>query len=156
MKRRDFIAGGLVVAYERATRSGIAQTSKRARIGYLSGGPPISSGESTLGVLKAALGELGWRVGETLVIEERFANGDFSTLPRLASELVALRPDLIACTGAQETKALQAATREIPIVFMQVGDPVYLGLVESIARPAGTSPASHKVRKFFGASGLTC
>jgi len=135
MKRRDFIAGGLVVAYQMATRSGIAQTLKRARIGYLSGGPAISSGESILGVLKAALGDLGWRVGETLVIEERFANGDFSTLPRLASELVALRPDLIACTGAQETKALQAATREIPIVFMQVGDPVHLGLVESIARP---------------------
>ena len=110
-------------------------SGRSARIGFLSGGPALSSGESIFGVFKAALGELGWRVGETLVIEERFANGDFSNLPRLASELVALRPDLIACTGAQETKALQAATREIPIVFMQVGDPVHLGLVESIARP---------------------
>jgi hypothetical protein len=41
MKRRDFIAGALVVAYEMATQSGIAQTSKRARLGYLSGGPPF-------------------------------------------------------------------------------------------------------------------
>ena len=71
MKRRDFIVGALVVAYEMATHSGIAQTSKRARLGYLSGGPPTVSSEGTLGAFKAALGELGWRVSETLVIEER-------------------------------------------------------------------------------------
>jgi hypothetical protein len=87
MKRRDLIAGGLVVAYEMATLSSMAQTAKRARLGYLSGGPPTASRESTLGAFKAALGELGWKGTETLVIEERFANGDLLTLPRLASEL---------------------------------------------------------------------
>jgi putative tryptophan/tyrosine transport system substrate-binding protein len=136
MKRRDLIAGGLVVAYEMATLSSMAQTAKRARLGYLSGGPPTASRESTLGAFEAALGELGWKGTETLVIEERFANGDLLTLPRLASELVALRPNVIVTTGGPETKSLQVLTQDIPIVFLQVaGDPVSLGLVDSIARP---------------------
>jgi putative tryptophan/tyrosine transport system substrate-binding protein len=128
MKRRDFIAAALAVAYEMATQPGIAQTSKRARLGYLSGGPPTVSKEGTLGAaFKAALGELGWRVPETLVIEERFANGDLLTLPRLASELVALRPNVIVSTGGPETKSLQALTQDIPIVFLQVaGDPHFV------------------------------
>ena len=71
-------------------------------------------------------------------MEERRAGGDAARLPRLAKEIVARRPDAIACTGGTEAGALQAATREIPIVFMQVAvDPVAAGLVESISRPGG-------------------
>src|SRR6202451_2887157 len=136
MKRRDLIAGGLVVTFKMATQSSFAQTAKRVRLGYLSGGPPRASTDSTLGAFRAALGELGCRSAETLVIEERYANGDLSTLPRLASELVALRPNVIVTTGGPETKSLQVLTQDIPIVFLQVaGDPVSLGLVDSIARP---------------------
>src|SRR5690242_21088909 len=54
-----------------------------------------------------------------------------SILPRLAGELVTLRPAVIVATGAQETKSLQAATRDIPIVFLQVGDPLSLRVVRS-------------------------
>jgi putative ABC transport system substrate-binding protein len=89
-----------------------------------------------LAVVGAALSGLGWKLGETLEIEER--EGDASNLPRLAADIVALRPDVIACTGEMEAKALQGATREIPVVFMQVlVDPVAAGLVESISRPGG-------------------
>jgi hypothetical protein len=106
MKRRDFIAAALVVAYEMATQPGIAQTSKRARLGYLSGGPPTVSKEGTLGAaFKAALGELGWRVPETLVIEERFANGDLLTLPRLASCATAKRYRFNGWAGDQVTSS---------------------------------------------------
>jgi putative ABC transport system substrate-binding protein len=136
MKRRDLIAGGLVVAYEMATQSSMAQRAKRARLGFLSAGPQTVSREGTLGAFKAALGELGWKIADTLVIEERFANGDLVILPRLASELIALRPNIIVSAGGPETKSLQALTQDIPIVFLQVaGDPVSLGLVDSIARP---------------------
>src|SRR6266550_5711916 len=58
---------------------------------------------------------------------------------RLARELVALAPAVIACVGRQETAALQAATRTIPIVFMQVHDPVEMGFVASLARPGGNT-----------------
>jgi putative ABC transport system substrate-binding protein len=57
----------------------------------------------------------------------------------MARELVALAPLVIACVGRRETVALQAATRSIPIVFMQVNDPVDQGLVASLARPGGNT-----------------
>src|SRR5438270_565813 len=57
----------------------------------------------------------------------------------LARELVALAPSVIACVGRQETMALQSATRTIPIVFIQVNDPVEQGFVASLARPGGNT-----------------
>ena len=81
---------------------------------------------------------LGLETGETLEVEEREAEGDASHLPRLAADIVALRPDVIACTGEIEAKALQGATHDIPVVFMEVTvEPVSAGLVDSISRPGG-------------------
>src|SRR5580692_10495726 len=120
MKRRDLIAGGLVVTFEMATQSSFAQTAKRARLGYLSGGPPTVSRDSTFGDFRTALGELGWWSAETRVIEVRYAKGHLSTLPRTASELVALRPTVIVTTGRTETRSLQVLTHDIPIVSLQV------------------------------------
>jgi len=94
--------------------------------------------EGTSDILKQALQELGWKLGETLEVDERRAGGDASRLPRLAQEIVAGRPSVIACTGGTEARALQAATPDIPIVFMQVAvDPVAAKLVESISRSGG-------------------
>jgi putative tryptophan/tyrosine transport system substrate-binding protein len=98
---------------------------------------------------------LGWKPAETLEIEER-EEGDASNLPRLAADIVALRPDVIACTGGTEAKALQGATREIPVVFMQVPvDPVSAGLVESISRPAASTSLASFLVATLGAW-LTC
>jgi putative ABC transport system substrate-binding protein len=94
-----------------------AQTVLRKRLGYLSGGGR-GTREYTINILKVSLRDLGWRGNEEIEIEERWADGDFSRLARFASELVQLRPDIIAATGTSETKALQAATRDIPIVFL--------------------------------------
>jgi putative tryptophan/tyrosine transport system substrate-binding protein len=113
-----------------------AQGPRKARIGYLNGAVRTSEGGSpSLEALKEGLHQLGWREDHTFNVEARFANGDFLNIPRLASELVTLRPDLIVATGSSETKALQAATRDIPIVFLQIVDPLSLGVVDSIARP---------------------
>ena len=85
--------------------------------------------------LASDLRALGWREGENLQIEIRSSNGDLASLPRLAAELVALRPDVLIANGSDETKALQAATSDIPIFFQVSSDPVGYGLVDSIARP---------------------
>jgi putative tryptophan/tyrosine transport system substrate-binding protein len=140
MRRREVIASGVVVgASAIIARRGLAQAARRARLGYLSGGTYAADGnqENSSDILKTALRELGWRAGETLEIEERWADGDFSRMSQLARELVALRPDVIAATGSQETRSLQAVTRDIPIVFLQVQEPVALGLVASIVKPGG-------------------
>jgi putative ABC transport system substrate-binding protein len=78
---------------------------------------------------------LGWREGENLHVEWRFADGDPKKLPALAAELVALRPDVLVASATIETKSFQAATSDIPIVFMVSTDPVGSGVVDSLARP---------------------
>lgn len=136
MNRRTLIAalGGTVVF-----GPSVAQTPRRARLGYLSGGMKGDDASlNTIGVLQESLSQLGWRIGDTLEIDESWADGDFGRLPRLAGELVAKKPNVLVATGATETKALRAATQSIPIVFMQIStDPVSLGVVKSIARPGG-------------------
>jgi putative ABC transport system substrate-binding protein len=115
-----------------------AQGKRKVRIGYLTGAISTPEGRSLTGsleILKEGLHQLGWREGETFDVDARFGKGDFSIIPRLAEELVAQRPDVIVATGSSETKALQAATRDIPIVFLQIPDPISLGVIESIARP---------------------
>src|SRR5258708_3416480 len=138
MNRREIIALFGVAVFEAQLLPLIAQGSRKARIGYLTGAMLTPEGQSlngSLEIIKEALRPLGWREGETLDVEVRFANGDFLMLPRLAAELVAQRPDVIVATGSSETKALQDATRDIPIVFLQAPDPLSAGVVDSIARP---------------------
>jgi putative tryptophan/tyrosine transport system substrate-binding protein len=135
MRRRHFLAGMGAVALLVECDDADAQVTRR--LGWLSGAGRWTD-DNSLDVLRAALSGLGWKSGETMVIEERDAEGDASQLPRLAADLVALRPHVIACTGEPEAKALQGATREIPVVFMgAIVDPVSAGLVESISRPGG-------------------
>jgi putative ABC transport system substrate-binding protein len=114
----------------------MAQTARRKKVGYLSG-VKQGAGEFTIDLFKASLRDLGWRANETIDFEERWANGDASRIAGLASELVQLRPDVIAATGTSEAKALQSATSEIPVVFLLVGDPITSRLVASISRPGG-------------------
>jgi putative ABC transport system substrate-binding protein len=135
MNRRRLLVGAFAFTCA-AVGPGAGQTVRRKRLGYLSGGAP-GSGEFTIDILKTSLHESGWRIGETIDFQERWAEGDFTRLPGLAKELVGLSPDIIVATGSGETKALQAATRDIPVVFIQVLDPVSLGVVASIARPGG-------------------
>jgi len=139
MKRRDLLTGALGFASAAVIGPSDAQTIRRKRLGYLSGGRQGTGNEYTSGILKASLRDLGWRGNETIEIDERWADGDVLRLPRLASELVQLRPDVIAATGTSETKALQAATQDIPIVFLQVAEPVASGVVASISRPGGNT-----------------
>jgi putative ABC transport system substrate-binding protein len=108
-----------------------AKTSRTARIGILWQLPPPSSEYED--VLRAGLASLGWREGENLQIEQRVAGN--VALPRFATELVALRSDVLIGVGSTEAKALQAATNDIPIIFVNSSDPVGSGLVDSIARP---------------------
>jgi putative tryptophan/tyrosine transport system substrate-binding protein len=150
MRRRDFIAllGGAAGALTCADVFA-AQKSPTARIGYLGGGPiPIEccatpeckshrpeAYQDPACWLPYDLNALGWREGENLQIEIRLIQGDLANLPRLAAELVALRPDVLVAGGSEETKALQAVTSDIPIIFISSSDPVGYGLVDSIAHP---------------------
>mgnify|MGYP000942302334 CR=1 FL=1 len=85
------------------------------------------------------LGDLGWRVGDNLTIEWRWAGGDAALIERDANELAVLAPDAIFCQTSPAVRALLRATRTIPIVFVRVTDPVGQGIVKSLAHPGGNA-----------------
>jgi putative ABC transport system substrate-binding protein len=104
------------------------------RIGYLSG---LASSSSQYANARQALRERGYTEGQNLVIEARFADGNADRLPGLASDLVALKPDVIVVLGINVALNLKQATSTIPIVVYATSDPVDGGLVTNLARPAG-------------------
>ena len=137
MRRRDLLRSALGLSCFAVIDPSEAQPIRRKRLGYLSGGKWSVGNKNTIEILKASLGDLGWRENGTIDIDERWADGDASRLPSLARELVQLQPDVFAATGTSEAKALQAVTQDIPIVFFQVADPLSTGLIASISRPGG-------------------
>jgi putative ABC transport system substrate-binding protein len=84
---------------------------------------------------RGELHNLGYIVGQNLMIEHRYAEGKFERLAALAAELDDLKLDAIAAVGTREALALQKATTRIPVVMLFPGDPVGTGLVQSLASP---------------------
>jgi putative tryptophan/tyrosine transport system substrate-binding protein len=86
---------------------------------------------------RQGLRDLGYVEGQNIVIEYRYAEGRAEQLPDLAAELVRLKVDVIVAGGTAAIRAVQHATRTIPIVMAVAYDPVGEGLVASLARPGG-------------------
>ncbi|MBI2210333.1 MAG: ABC transporter substrate-binding protein [Deltaproteobacteria bacterium] len=112
------------------------QAKKVPRIGLLS---PFSPSATALwhGAFRQGLREHGWVEGKNISIEYRYAEGKRDRLPELAGDLVRLKVDVIVAAVNTDALAAKKATRTIPIVVASAGDPVTLGLVESLARPGG-------------------
>jgi putative tryptophan/tyrosine transport system substrate-binding protein len=83
------------------------------------------------------LRELGWVEGHNLVIEARWAEGNYDRLPALMAEVLARNVDVLVTTTTPAAIAAEKATRTVPIVVAAMGDPVGTGLVNSLARPGG-------------------
>jgi putative tryptophan/tyrosine transport system substrate-binding protein len=96
-------------------------------------------GQARLTAFVQGLQQLGWNDGRNVRIETRWAGGDADRIRQYATELAALAPDVIVGTGTAVMGPLQRATRTLPIVFVQVIDPVGAGFVASLARPGGNT-----------------
>jgi len=134
--RRAFITmvGGSVFSTPFAVEA--QQAGGVRRIGYLAGGS-AKVNVTYLDAFRQGLRELGWVEGQNIVVEYRHAEGRFDRLPDLAAELARLKVDLIFATPTPAAVAARNATRTIPIVMRGVGDPVGLGLIDSLSRPGG-------------------
>ena len=147
MKRREFIAATTALLV--SPRRSLAQGTRR-RVGFLA----MDVVEPT--VQKAWLDGLrnhGWIDGRNLIIEYRYAPSQ-DRLPAFAAELVALSPDVLIAPNTQAAVALKSATANIPIVFAGVGDPVGLGLVQSLSRPGGNMTGLSPVVPGFTGKGI--
>jgi putative tryptophan/tyrosine transport system substrate-binding protein len=138
MKRRAFITllGGAAAAWP--LEAGTQQGEKMRRIGMLAvqakDDPDM---QARLDAFRHGLQGLGWVESRNVHIDYRFADGRADRFQPLAKELVALKPELIFAQGTPAAAAAQRESRTLPIVFVNVSDPIGSGFVASLARPGG-------------------
>jgi putative ABC transport system substrate-binding protein len=130
MKRRDALLAAIALALPASVRP---QSAKRFRVGLL-----VTSNQSAarfvLDPFYARLRDLGYIDGSNLVLDVRYAEGDYSRLAPLGEELIALKPDVLV--GIEPAvAALRSRTKTIPLILLESTDPVASGLVQSLARP---------------------
>jgi len=138
MDRRDFFGSVVGVLISTPFPTTAQQPSPNLRrIGFL-GSESASNQAKRLEALRAGLRDLGHVEGKNIVIEVRWAEGNYDRLPTLAAELVGLNVSVVVSSGTKATLAMKNATTTIPIVMGSTGDPIALGLATSFARPGGT------------------
>lgn len=138
IRRREFITlvGGTAAAWPLAVRA--QQPSRRRRLGVVMGLPESDPVGQAEGIARLrGLRDLGWRDGDNLRIDYPLARRRSERALILAKEIIALSPDVIIARSTPAPTALKAETRTIPIVFVQVAEPIASGLVESLSRPGG-------------------
>ena len=137
MKRREFlrVLGGAAAALPTDVR---AQQASRAVVGYLSSRSPDDS-RHIIAAFHNGLAESGFKSGQNVRIESRFAEGKIDRLPALATELVNFPVNVLAATGGTSSVlgAKPVVPTTLPLLFAMGGDPVKLGVVPSLARPGG-------------------
>ena len=139
MRRRAFIAllGG-AATWPLAARA--QQAERVRRIGVLM---PFTvndpEAQERNAVFEQSLRQLGWAVGRDLQIEHRSLGGEAASMRRAAAELVALAPEVVLVVGTGTSAILLQATQTIPVVFVNLADPVGAGFVQSLARPGGNA-----------------
>ena len=138
MRRREFITliGGTAAAWPLAARA--QQTERAKRIGVLTvSAESDPEWHASIREFLDQLHELGWKDGRNLQLEYRWAAGDVERMRAFARELVGKSPDILFATSTPTLAALRTETASIPIVFVQVSDPIGDGFVASFARPGG-------------------
>jgi putative tryptophan/tyrosine transport system substrate-binding protein len=141
MRRREFISilGGAAAAWPLA--AGAQQGERMRRIGIVIGATAAgdAEGQARIDVFRQAMELLGWTTGRNLQIEYRWGMADPASIRKYAAELVTSAPDVILSSGAFSLAQLLQETRTVPIVFVNVADPVGAGFVNSLSRPGGNA-----------------
>jgi putative ABC transport system substrate-binding protein len=136
--RRAFSAGALGCAIVPGLARAQQPSLRVRRIGFLSTTTP-EGGAPTLAALLGPLEQLGWVERRNLIVDQFYLRGQAERAAEIADQVLALKPEVILSTGDTFTLALLARTRTVPVIFVQVPDPVFYGYVESLARPGGNA-----------------
>ena len=125
------------------------------RVGFLSVfAESDPEGQAWIRELMQRLQELGWVNGRNVRIDFRFGGADAARISTLATELIELRPDVIFAVATNSAAALRQQTLSIPILFVQVADPVGQGFVTNLARPEGNITGFTNFEFSFGGKWL--
>ena len=138
MQRREFITllSGATAGWPLAARA--QQNERMRRIGVLMNRVTDDpEGQAYITAFLQGLQQLGWSEGRNMQIDIRWGANDAELDRRYAGELVALAPDVLLASGTLSVAALQRVARTLPIVFVNVVDPIGSGLVDTLARPGG-------------------
>jgi putative ABC transport system substrate-binding protein len=138
MRRREFIAGLSGASAWPLVARAQQQGERVRRIGVLM---PYDENDRLakprISAFTQALADLGWTDGRSVRMDLRSFGDDINRIRALAQELVGLQPDIVLANGTPAAAALQRETQTIPIVFVNVSDPVASGLVARLDRPSG-------------------
>jgi putative ABC transport system substrate-binding protein len=136
MRRRDFIKGLAVAGWPVVVRA--QQRERVRRIGALMNfAADDAEGQTRLAAFLRGLQNAGWERGRNLQLDVRWGTGDAGLYSKYAMELIPLAPEVVLASGTPAARAVQKASRAVPIVFATAADPVGAGLVENLARPNG-------------------
>jgi ABC-type uncharacterized transport system substrate-binding protein len=139
MRRREFLAlfGGAAVAWPLAARA--QQPERVRRLGVLMGTLATNpASRQQVEALRRSLHGLGWTEGRNIQIDYRWGAYDPGLAQPLAKEIAAQQPDVIIALATEAVEAILHETRDIPLVFVNLSDPVGRGFIKSLADPAGT------------------
>jgi putative tryptophan/tyrosine transport system substrate-binding protein len=133
--RREFLIGlGTALAWPLQARAQLPRTMYR--VGFL-GNSTAALEANLIEPFRQGLRDLGYEEGRNITIEYRWAEGKYERLPALIAELAALNLDVMVTAGTPATLAVKKAALSVPLVMAAIGDPVGIGVVPSLARPAG-------------------
>jgi len=153
LRRRDFFFLLLAGAFAAQPFAALAQ-GKMPVVGLLG----TSSADESTNITKAlrdGLGESGFVEGQNMTIEYRWAHGNDDRLPALADELVKRKVALIVTSGGEPAAlAAKAATKTIPVVFVVNGNPITIGLVDSLSKPGGNATGMSLIAPMLDAKRL--
>ena len=138
MDRRRFISGVTLSLLAAPLAAQAQQAGKVYRVGFL-GNSTAALEANLVGPFREGLRDLGYVEGRNILIEYRWAEGQYERFPALIAELIALKVDVIVTAGTPASLAVKKAATSIPLVMVAVGDPIGVGLVASLARPGGNS-----------------
>jgi len=138
MRRRNFIKG---IACSITAWPIAAQAQPANRMPLIAAITPLSEddpeAQARVAAFRQTLRDLGWIVGRNVRIEYRWGASDPGRTRKIIAELLALSPDIVFATGSPTLEPFLQATHTVPIVFVQVADPVGGGLIDSLSRPGG-------------------
>ena len=138
MQRREFITllSGAMAVWPRAARA--RRTGSMSKVGVLMAVAESSpENQARIAAFRQGFADLGWKDGQNIQIEYRWAAGKIELIQQYCKELVALAPDVILAHSTPVVEELKKITKSIPIVCALVNDPVGLGFVKTLSHPGG-------------------